>query len=58
MKLPIGAIANFALKRIVLPAIAKAVVSQKNPLTKQGAVDALRQAAQDEVNRRLNLRAE
>ena len=53
MKLPIGAIANFALKRIVIPAIAKAVLSNKNPLTKQAAVDALRQAAQDEVNRRM-----
>jgi hypothetical protein len=58
MKLPIGTIANFALKRIVLPAIGKAVASNKNPLTKQAAIDALRQAAQDEVNRRLNPIAE
>lgn len=58
MKLPIGAIANFALKRIVLPAIAKAVVSQKNPLTKQAAEEALRQVARDEIGRRLNRIAE
>ena len=57
MKLPIGAIANFALK-IAVRAIGKAVASDKNPLTKQVAVDALRQAAQDEVNRRLNLQVE
>lgn len=52
MKLPIGAIARFALKRIVLPAIGKAVASGKNPLTKEAAKRALEQAVQDEVMRR------
>lgn len=53
MKLPIGALARFALKRIVLPAIGRAVASGKNPLTKDAAKDALEQAVQDEVRRRM-----
>ncbi|WP_156359915.1 hypothetical protein [Sphingomonas sp. Leaf10] len=53
MKLPIGAIARFALKRIVLPAIGKAIASNANPLTKEAAERALREAVQDEVLRRV-----
>ena len=53
MKLPIGAIARFALKRIVLPVIGKAVASGGNPLTKEAAKRALEEAVQDEVLRRV-----
>lgn len=53
MKLPIGAIARFALKRIVLPAIGKAVASGDNPLTKEAAKRELEEAVQDEVMRRV-----
>lgn len=53
MKLPIGIIARFALNRIVLPAIGKAVASGKNPLTKEAAKRAVEQALQDEVLRRV-----
>lgn len=53
MKLPIGMIARFALNRIVLPALAKAVASGKNPLTKEAAKRALEEAVQDEVLRRV-----
>lgn len=53
MKLPIGAIARFALKRIVLPAIGKAIADGKNPLTKDAAERALRDAVQAEVVRRV-----
>lgn len=53
MKLPIGIIARFALKRIVLPAIGKAIQSGGNPLTKEAAKRALEKAVQDEVLRRV-----
>jgi len=53
LKLPIGLIARFALKRIVLPAIGKAVANNQNPLTKEAAKRALEDAVQDEVTRRL-----
>lgn len=55
MRLPIGAIARFALKRIVLPAIAKAVADGKNPLTKEAAKGAVEQMVQDEVRRRVGI---
>lgn len=53
MKLPIGAIARFALKRIVLPAIAKAVADGKNPLTKQRAKEAVENILEEEVRKRV-----
>lgn len=53
IKLPIGAIARFALRRIVLPAIGKAVADGSNPLTKAEAKRALEEAVQDEVMRRV-----
>lgn len=53
MKLPIGAIARFALRKIVLPAIGRAVADGKNPLTKEAAKHALEQAVADEVRRRV-----
>lgn len=53
MKLPIGAIARFALRKIVLPAIAKAVADGKNPLTKDAAKEALQDLVQDEVRKRV-----
>lgn len=53
MKLPIGAIARFALRKIVLPAIGKAIASNSNPLTKEGAKQALEQALQEEARRQL-----
>lgn len=53
MNLPIGAIARFALKHIVLPAIGKAIADGKNPLTKETAKDALEQAVQREAAKRL-----
>lgn len=57
MKLPIGPIARFALKRIVLPAVAKAVASDSNPLTKATAKDALGAAIEAEVARQVVRRA-
>jgi len=53
MKLPIGIIARFALKRIVLPAIGKAVASKDNPLTTNSARDAVVKALQDEAFRQI-----
>lgn len=53
MKLPIGTIANFLLKRIVIKAIGKAIADGGNPLTKEAAERALREAVQDEVLRRV-----
>lgn len=53
MKLPINLIARFALKRIVLPAIGKAIASDGNPLTKESAEKALRDAVQDEATRQV-----
>jgi hypothetical protein len=57
MKLPIGIIARFALNHIALPAIAKAITSDKVPLTKESAKHALEQAVQDEVWRQVAKRA-
>lgn len=57
MKLPIGIIAKFALKRIVLPAIGKAIADNDNPLTKEAAKRALEQALQDEATRQVLKRA-
>lgn len=51
MKLPIGAIARFALKRIVLPAIGKAIASESNPLTRETAERAVKDAIRDEAFR-------
>lgn len=51
MKLPIGAIARFALKRIVLPAIGKAIASESNPLTREAAERAVKEAIRDEALR-------
>ena len=53
MKLPIGLIARFALKRIVLPAIGRAVANKENPLTAEAAKRALEDAAQAEVLRQI-----
>lgn len=53
LKLPIGLIARFALKRIVLPAIGKAVANNQNPLTKEAAKRALEEAVQTEVARQV-----
>lgn len=53
MKLPIGIIARFALNRIVLPAIGRAIATNSNPLTKDAAKRALAEAVQDEVLRRV-----
>lgn len=57
MKLPIGLIARFALKRIVLPAIGRAVANKENPLTAEAAKRALEDAAQAEVLRQIAKRA-
>lgn len=57
MKLPIGPIARFALNRIVLPAIGKAIVPDRNPLTKDTAKRAIEQALQDEAMRQIGKRA-
>lgn len=51
MKLPIGAIARFALNKIVLPAIGKAIADGMNPLTREAAKDALEQAVRREAER-------
>jgi len=53
MKLPINLIARFALKRIVLPAIGRAVANKENPLTAEAAKRALEDAAQAEVLRQI-----
>ena len=53
MKMPIGIIARFALNRIVIPAIGKAIASSNNALTKEAARQALDQKLQDEARRRL-----
>jgi hypothetical protein len=53
MKLPIGAIARFALNKIVLPALGKAIASNRNPLTKEGAKQAIEEALQKEARRQL-----
>lgn len=53
MKLPINRIALWALNKVVLPAIGKAVASGKNPQDEQTAKRALEEALQDEVMRRV-----
>jgi hypothetical protein len=57
MKLPIGAIARFALKRIVLPAIGKAIASESNPLTKEVALREVQDALRAEAVRQIGKRA-
>jgi hypothetical protein len=57
MKLPIGAIARFALKRIVLPAIGKAIASESNPLTKEVALREVQDAVRAEAVRQIGKRA-
>jgi hypothetical protein len=52
MKLPIGAIARFALHKIVLPAIGRAIADGKNPLTKEAARAELERAVIEEARRR------
>lgn len=54
MKLPIGAIARFALRKIVLPAIGRAIADGKNPLTKEAAKDALERMVIEEARRRVS----
>ncbi len=54
MKLPIGKIARFALRHIVIPALGKAIADRENPLTKDAAKAAIeaalvREAAQRRV---------
>lgn len=56
IKLPIGAVARFALKRIVLPAVARAVTDPMVPLSKDAAKAALERALQDEVVRQAEKR--
>ena len=51
MKLPIGAIARFLLKRVVVPAIGKAIADGSNPLTRDAAEKAVRDAIRDEAFR-------
>lgn len=53
MKLPINAIARFALRRIVLPAIGRAIQDGKNPLTKEAAKRALQNAVMEEMRGRV-----
>ena len=57
MRLPIGIIARFALKRIVLPAIARAAADETNPLTIATAKDAVGKAISAEVERQIVKRA-
>lgn len=55
MKLPIGIIARFALKRIVLPAIGKAAAKEK--ITPASAKEALGEALEAEALRQIVTRA-
>jgi hypothetical protein len=57
MKLPIGIVARFALKRLVLPAIVKAANDPANPLTLDTAKAALVEAAEREALRQVVKRA-
>jgi hypothetical protein len=57
MKIPgLGKIATFALNRIVLPAIGKAIADRDNPTTKQSAKDILAQAVEAEAMRQVGKR--
>lgn len=57
MKIPgLGKIASFALKRIVLPAIGKAIGDPGNPLTRQKVTDALTDAVEAEAMRQVGKR--
>lgn len=52
MNIPgLGKIATFALKRIVLPAIGKAIVTPGNPLDRRKATDLLTDAIEAEAMR-------
>lgn len=53
MKLPIGVIARFALKHIVLPAIGKADASPNVKLTPEQAKKAVVEALHDEATRQV-----
>lgn len=53
MKLPINPIANFFLRKVVLPAIGRAIADGKNPLTKEAAKQAIERALQDEAAKQL-----
>ncbi|WP_380778095.1 hypothetical protein [Sphingomonas sp. R86520] len=57
MKIPgLGAIANLLLKRIVLPAIGKAIADPANPMTKQKVKDILVDAVEAEAGRQIGKR--
>lgn len=54
MKLQINPIAKFFLRKIVLPAIGRAIADGKNPLTKETAKDALERMVIEEARRRVS----
>lgn len=57
MKIPgLGKIATFALNRIVLPAIGRAIANRDNPTTTQSAKDILTQAIAAEAQRQIGKR--
>ncbi|MET1083776.1 MAG: hypothetical protein ABWY12_12125 [Burkholderiales bacterium] len=57
MKIPgLGKIASFALNKIVIPAIGRAIADKSNPLTVARATDALVEAAQAEALRQAGKR--
>jgi len=57
MKIPgLGKIASFLWKRLVLPAIGRAIADKSNPLTVARATDALAEAAQAEALRQAGKR--
>jgi hypothetical protein len=57
MKIPgLGKIATFALNKIVLPAIGKAIADRSNPVTKQSAKDVLVAAVEAEATRQIGKR--
>ena len=57
MKIPgLGAIATALLKRIVLPAIGKAIADPANPMTRQRAKDLLVDAVEAEAGRQIGKR--
>lgn len=57
MKIPgLGKIATFALNKIVLPAIGKAIADRTNSMTKQSAKDAVVAAIEAEAARQVKKR--
>ena len=57
MKIPgLGKIATALLKRIVLPAIGKAIADPANPMTRQRAKDLLVDAVEAEAGRQIGKR--